>query len=178
MSDLAMRADTPAIALDIVRKSGDWPPDDTIAARAQAAISAASDLADLALGADAEVSIVLTDDAHIRALNRDFRGKDKATDVLSFPRPESAGAHDPLIGEIVLSGETLARDAAAAGKTMDNHFTHLIVHGFLHLFGYDHITALEARIMERLETRILARLGIADPYGEAGSKSHWTHEQP
>ncbi|MCC2110735.1 MAG: rRNA maturation RNase YbeY [Hyphomicrobiales bacterium] len=157
------------IALDIIRDAGDWPPAGTLAALAETAIAAAIEVADLPTRAGEEVAIVLTDDAHIRALNREFRSKDAATDVLSFPRPPATGGHDPLIGEIVLAEETVTRDAAEAGKALNDHFTHLVVHGFLHLFGYDHISAPEARIMERLETRILARLGIADPYGEAGS---------
>jgi len=115
-----------------------------------------------------EVSIVLADDAFIRALNRTHRGKDRATDVLAFPQIEAgadASAGGPaLLGDVVVAYETAARDAAAADKRLGDHLAHLIVHGVLHLAGHDHENDREAAAMEALERAALARLGIADPY--------------
>jgi probable rRNA maturation factor len=107
-----------------------------------------------------EVSILLCDDAFIRALNRQWRGIDAPTNVLSFP-----ARRGPTLGDIAIAYETTAREAAAEGKTVKAHFVHLLVHGFLHLVGYDHQTDAQADGMERLERSILAALGIADPYG-------------
>jgi probable rRNA maturation factor len=113
----------------------------------------------------AEVSVQLADDAQVRALNAQWRGLDKPTNVLSFPasKPEKIGVA-PMIGDIVIAFETTEREAAKEGKTLADHFVHLVVHGFLHLLGFDHQIAAEAERMETLETSILAKLGIADPY--------------
>jgi probable rRNA maturation factor len=111
---------------------------------------------------EAEVSILFTDDAHIQRLNAAWRGKDKPTNVLSFP--QGAG---PLLGDVVLASETVAREAALAGKPLEAHMVHLIVHGFLHLLGYDHEREDEAEEMEALERAALERMGIADPYAAA-----------
>lgn len=117
-----------------------------------------------------EAAIVLEDDAAMQALNRDFRGKDKPTNVLSFPAGPIAGpAHFPerqSLGDIVLSVQTLEREAAALAVSPQDHATHLVVHGVLHLLGFDHESETEAARMETLESQILGRLGIADPYGE------------
>jgi probable rRNA maturation factor len=113
----------------------------------------------------AELSIVLTDDARIRALNAAWRGQDKATNVLSFPAVEPAMIPTaPLLGDIVVAYETVEREARAQSISFRNHYVHLLVHGFLHLFGYDHLTEIEAAAMERLESEILHRLGIEDPF--------------
>lgn len=114
----------------------------------------------------AELSIVLTDDAEQRVLNRDWRGIDKPTNVLSFPQLEPFAPPAGLLGDIVLARETLEREAAELGKSFEDHFTHLVVHGFLHILGHDHVDDAEALVMEGLETQILASLGIADPYGD------------
>jgi len=114
----------------------------------------------------AELSVVLTDDTEQRELNREWRGKDKPTNVLSFPQIEPFGTVTGILGDIVLARETLEREAAELGKPFADHFTHLIVHGFLHLLGYDHEVDTEALRMEGLETRILAALGIDDPYAD------------
>lgn len=113
-----------------------------------------------------EVSLVFTDDAAIREINAEWRGKDKATNVLSFPAfPVTPGKMPgPMLGDIVIARETLEREAEDLDKPFDDHLTHLLVHGFLHLFGYDHIEKDEAEKMEALETRILAGLGLSDPY--------------
>jgi probable rRNA maturation factor len=118
------------------------------------------------VGGVAEVSIVLTDDAAQRRLNRQWRGIDKPTNVLSFPQLEPFTPLAGLVGDIVLARETLVREAAELDKPFDHHFTHLVVHGFLHLIGYDHVEESDALQMEGLETQILARLGVPDPYEE------------
>ncbi len=112
-----------------------------------------------------EVSVVLTDDAAIRRLNRDWRHIDKPTNVLSFPAAVlENGAPEPLLGDIVIAYETVARESAEEHKPFLHHLAHLAVHGFLHLMGYDHETDSQADAMEGLERDILAGLGIADPY--------------
>lgn len=113
-----------------------------------------------------ELSLVFTDDESIRAINAEWRGQDKPTNVLSFPAfpLEPGGMPGPMLGDIVIARETVAREAVDLEKSFDDHLTHLMVHGFLHLFGYDHIETDDAVIMEALETRILAELGLPDPY--------------
>ena len=110
----------------------------------------------------AEIAIILTDDKAIRLLNRDWRGTDAATDVLSFPSKNAE--FDPHLGDIVLAFETIAREARAEHKPFDHHVAHLVVHGFLHLVGYDHERADDAEAMERVEREILQGLAIPDPY--------------
>lgn len=113
-----------------------------------------------------ELSLVFTNDAAIREINAEWRDKDKATNVLSFPAYplEPGGMPGPMLGDIVIAHETVAREALDLEKSFEDHLTHLLVHGFLHLFGYDHIETDEAEEMEGLETRILAALGLSDPY--------------
>jgi probable rRNA maturation factor len=113
-----------------------------------------------------ELAILLTDDSAIRALNRDWRGKDEPTNVLSFPAQEACadGRAPRMLGDIVIAYETAAREAEVEGKPLVHHLAHLAVHGFLHLVGYDHEASEEADAMERLEVAILARLGVPDPY--------------
>ncbi|WP_107494965.1 rRNA maturation RNase YbeY [Thalassobius sp. I31.1] len=131
--------------------------------------------AHLDLTGDWEVVVMGCDDARIAVLNADFRDKDKATNVLSWPSEERAAddaggqplppvGPDPELGDIAISYDTCAREAAEAGKTFTDHVTHLAVHGILHLLGYDHIHDKDAALMEGLETEILGNLGIADPY--------------
>lgn len=113
------------------------------------------------------VAVLFTDDGSIAEINAEWRGKDKPTNVLSFPThddmPVPEGEPRPL-GDIVLAHGVIAREAAEQGKTLRDHTTHLIVHGTLHLLGYDHESDGEAEEMEALETRILKGLGISDPY--------------
>lgn len=111
----------------------------------------------------AEVSFLFCDDARIRGLNRQFRGKDKPTNVLSFPGPEPLDDAQCL-GDIALAFETIAREAQEQGKSLEHHCRHMIVHGFLHLLGYDHEESIEAEEMEATEIRILQALGVEDPY--------------
>jgi len=115
----------------------------------------------------AEVSLLLTSDAQMRALNARWRGQDAPTNVLSFPAaPMDRLAESPVLGDIALAFETLAREAEISGVPLADHYRHLVTHGFLHLIGYDHLTDEDAERMEALERRILARLGAADPYWE------------
>ncbi len=115
-----------------------------------------------------ELSLVFTDDAAIREINAEWRDKDKATNVLSFPAfpLEPGGMPGPMLGDIVIARETVEREALDLEKSFEDHLAHLLVHGFLHLFGYDHLETDEAEEMEALETRILATLGLSDPYAD------------
>ena len=118
-----------------------------------------------AIGPGDEICIVLLDDAQIAALNLKWRGKDAPTNVLSFPAsPGPALRASRYLGDVALAFETIEREAAEEGETFADHLTHLVVHGILHLLGYDHVKEDEARRMEALETRILASIGVADPY--------------
>lgn len=151
----------------------DWPQGDWegLAARtADATLKLAPELANPRLSA----SLVLTSDAEIRALNRDWRGKDQPTNVLSFPMlaREELLALEPegppeMLGDIALAYETCAREAVEKGVSLEHHAAHLIVHGLLHLAGHDHETSVaDAEAMEALETNALALIGVADPYGD------------
>jgi len=114
----------------------------------------------------AELAIVLSNDSAIKALNREWRGQNAPTNVLSFPAaPPGKMRHaSPYIGDIVIAYETTAREAVAEGKLFTHHLAHLAVHGFLHLLNYDHENDRDARKMERLERKILARMSVPDPY--------------
>jgi probable rRNA maturation factor len=112
----------------------------------------------------AELSIRIVGAREGRALNRQYRGKDYATNVLSFPVELPRGVASLLVGDLAICAPVVAREAREQGKPLRDHYTHLTVHGVLHLLGYDHQVAREAERMEALETRILATLGIADPY--------------
>jgi probable rRNA maturation factor len=127
----------------------------------EAIAAAAAESSDVSEG---DVSLCLADDSALRALNLSWRGIDKPTNVLSFPSAPGRPGEAPALGDIALAYETLAREAEDLGVSLADHYRHLLVHGFLHLIGYDHETDAEAERMEALETRILARLGAADPY--------------
>ena len=105
------------------------------------------------------LTIRFSDDAEITALNARFRGREKPTNVLSFP-----DGQDGYLGDVILAYETIAHEAAAQGKSLRAHTLHLVVHGVLHLLGYDHLHPRDARRMETLEIAILARLGVTNPY--------------
>jgi probable rRNA maturation factor len=113
-----------------------------------------------------ELAIVLSDDSAIRSLNRQWRGKNAPTNVLSFPAVTAGKGRSapPYVGDVVIAYQTTAREAAAEGKPFNHHLAHLAIHGFLHLLGYDHENDRDAEAMERLERRILKRIGVADPY--------------
>ena len=123
------------------------------------AVAAALEAGDADVPAGAELSVVLCDDAFIRDLNARWRDKDKATNVLSFPSTDPA-----MLGDIVVAYETCAREAAAEGRSLEDHLAHMIVHGVFHLLGFDHEDEDEADEMERAEAQALGALGIASPY--------------
>jgi probable rRNA maturation factor len=153
------------VSLDISVPSSLWRglPRARVIARETIA-AAASESGGIALDG-AVVSLCLADDSALRALNSRWRGIDKPTNVLSFPPATAGGLGDATtLGDIALAYETLAREAENLGVPRADHFRHLLAHGFLHLIGYDHETDAEAELMEALETKILARLGAADPY--------------
>ena len=153
------------VALDISVPSGLWRGLARARALARETIAAAVAESGLAREGGAEVSLCLADDARLQALNLRWRGVDKPTNVLSFPSPPPGhGAESAALGDIALAYETLAREANELGAPLADHYRHLVAHGFLHLIGYDHATDEEAVRMEALESRIMARLGAADPY--------------
>lgn len=151
----------------------DWPQGDweDLASRA---VKAAADGEPLLAHPRLVASVLFTSDAEVHTLNREWRERDKPTNVLSFPMLEAdelaALAPDgppEMLGDIALAHATCAREAEEKGVTLEAHATHLIVHGMLHLAGHDHVDSdAQAEAMEALETRILAKLGIADPYGD------------
>ena len=148
--------------IDIAVEAGAWNPQDDEAVVCRA-IEAAAGLSSHNV-AGAELSVMLTDDESIRAINAQWRQKDAPTNVLSFPAPPSMPGAPRLLGDIVIAHETTAREAEAEGKPFADHLGHLAVHGFLHLLGYDHESDTDAEVMERLEREILAKLGVPDPY--------------
>ncbi|WP_377297557.1 rRNA maturation RNase YbeY [Rhizobium sp. SGZ-381] len=161
----------PELDIQISVEDERWPDEETLATMAERVIHAAADY--LAREEKqpfqphpAELSLVFTDDAAVREINAQWRDQDKPTNVLSFPAfPVTPGKMPgPMLGDIVIARETVEREAVDLDKSFDDHLTHLMVHGFLHLFGYDHIKVDEAEKMEALETRILATLGLSDPY--------------
>lgn len=151
----------------------DWPAGDW-EALAERAAAAAGEGEPLLANPRLVASLLFTSDAEVRVLNREWRARDKPTNVLSFPmlareELESLAADGPpvMLGDIALAAQTCAREAAEKGITLEAHAAHLIVHGLLHLAGHDHVECDEqAEAMEALETAILAKLGIADPYGD------------
>ncbi len=153
------------IRLQLSIQSGGWPQARQLRKLATAAFSAARTALALSPG-ETELSLLFTDDAAIRKLNAEWRDKDKPTNVLSFPAflSKKNGPTPALLGDIVLAIETVRREAEDEGKLFESHLSHLLVHGFLHLLGYDHETEAEALEMETLERQILARLAIDDPY--------------
>jgi probable rRNA maturation factor len=172
-------AKAPAPKVEVLIQSVLWKSEAKIAARLRAAIAAAA----ARLGerdvprpvtptpsapSRALLALALSDDEAVRALNRDWRSKDKPTNVLSFPAatPGEPACGPVHWGDVIIAYETTAREAEEAGKSFADHAAHLAVHGFLHLAGYDHEKDIDAEVMEGLERAILARIGIPDPYSE------------
>ena len=142
-----------SIIIDINHKGGDWPDtSEQVIERSIHAVLAHQDIV------QAEASVVLSDDSFIQTLNSYYRKKDSPTNVLSFPQEL------PLLGDIVLAHETIAREADEQGKSFEEHLTHLSIHGTLHLLGYDHIDDDDAQEMEALEVEILESLNVKNPY--------------
>ncbi len=153
------------IAIDTVVEAEGWGEEGQLVALAERAVEAAMARTGAPLAARAEMAVVFTDDARMRALNRRHRNRDAPTNVLSFPAgPPLSGRFGPLLGDIVLARETVTREAAERGVVIADHATHLIIHGFLHLLGYDHQSEEQAVVMEGLETLIMKDLGLSDPY--------------
>lgn len=164
-----------AVTADILLEDRRWSAMglDALAERAFAAV-----LAHVGIAAPTEISLLACNDARIAALNADFRGKPQPTNVLSWPADERAAAEpggvpalprpgpDGMIelGDIAIAHDICAREATEAGRSLADHATHLIVHGVLHLLGYDHDRDADAALMERIEVEILGKLGISDPY--------------
>jgi probable rRNA maturation factor len=147
-----------------------WQTEPDAEAAIQRAIAAAAQMTDAGEG-EAELAVMLTDDAGIRTLNLNWRGIDKPTNVLSFPALPPTGAGGPddaprMLGDIAIAYETTRREADDEQKPFDHHLSHLAVHGFLHLIGYDHERDDQAEAMETLEQEILSQLGIPDPYAD------------
>jgi probable rRNA maturation factor len=151
-----------SIAIDIAIETEAWNVVGDLDALARTAVDAAMAASGEVLTANTEVSLVLCDDAFIQTLNAKWRGQDKPTNVLSFPADFEDYA--PALGDIVIAYETVAREAADEGKSLRDHLSHMIVHGFFHLLGFDHEDEVEAEEMEAAEAKALAAQGIASPY--------------
>jgi probable rRNA maturation factor len=155
----------PDLELDVLVEGGPWQDPSAVEDLARRAVTAALSTASDSPTGPIQVGLLLTDDAGVRALNRQWRGQDKPTNVLSFPAPTHPARTGPRpLGDVALAYETVLREAEAEGKTFADHLAHLLVHATLHLLGYDHELEAQAEIMEALEVRALATLGIADPY--------------
>src|SRR5262245_41443556 len=180
------------LLIDVMVQSARWRTVPQAAAIVRKAIRAAASTASTPR---AELAIVLTDDSAIHALNREWRGHDAPTNVLSFPAPDfrpvmlaaegrggsrrnnarrSRQGTAGSLGDIVIAFQTTAREARTEGKPLEHHLAHLAVHGFLHLVGYDHETDRDANRMESLETKILAGLGVPNPHGTRSAARHAT----
>jgi probable rRNA maturation factor len=169
----AFAGDGARIQTEIAVLSDNWDSladaEDTV----RRAVLAVVARADVTIPADAELSVALADDAMVQRLNREYRAKDKPTNVLSFP-----AAHGPLLGDVILAFETLIAEAQEEGISPADHLTHLTIHGLLHLLGYDHETEADAVAMESMETSILAGLGISDPHATGRMMPDGTHARP
>ncbi len=152
------------IQIDHAVQAGEWGNEAQLAHLTERAIRATLDNISHDLSDECEVSIVFSNDDEVQKLNEQWRGQDKPTNVLSFAANEGDGPVTPVLGDIILAQETVEKEAEEQGKAFSDHLTHLIIHGFLHLLGYDHIKDKEAAEMEAVEILILNHLGIADPY--------------
>ena len=154
------------VRLQIAVEAEGWPPESGIQALAEEAVGAVFDELGIEPHPGTELSFLFADNEAIRQMNRQWRGIDKPTNVLSFPAVEIVNPEvlPAMLGDIALAFETVASEAELESKPFNHHLVHLIVHGLLHLVGYDHGTDNEALQMESLETAILARLAIPDPY--------------
>ena len=165
MAKSTTRSKAPAVSIDISVDAGGWPSDRELEMLARLAVEVTLRVCPDIKGTS-ELSVVFTDDSTVQKLNAQWRARDKPTNVLSFPAFsfDGKGTLPPMLGDIVLAGETVRREAALEGKPFEHHLSHLVVHGLLHLLGYDHEQETEAEAMEALERRALAALAIPDPY--------------
>jgi len=154
----------PEISVDIRIDCTGWPEE--VEEVTTPAVTRALAAADVEIGGLLELSVLLTGDTEQQKINRQWRGIDRPTNVLSFPQFAPFEPMHGFIGDLSLALETIGREAGEQQKSFLDHFSHLLVHGTLHLVGYDHENEDEALVMERLETEILAGLGIADPYDD------------
>lgn len=156
------------LVADVIEDDGDWSTFAPVEPAILAAVTVVSEAAELTIG-PCEATVVLSSDTVVHDLNRTYRQQDKPTNVLSFPAPElpaDVPSDRKMLGDIVLAAETVAQEAQALAIPPVHHLQHLVVHGLLHLIGYDHLTDAQAAEMEALETRLLSRIGVADPYAE------------
>ena len=156
-SGACLLADNPTIELQIASNAAGLPDADELEAWAAAARLD---------GSDASIVIRIVDEAESRQLNRDYRGRDKPTNVLSFPFEPPPGVPEAHLGDLVICAPVVLAEAREQNKSTEAHWAHMVVHGVLHLQGYDHQNSAEAEEMESLERRILAGLGYPDPYGD------------
>lgn len=155
------------VVADVIVEDAAWGDEAALAAEIDRTIAAAVRRAPAPIMEGSEIAVVLTSDDAVRSLNREHRGLDRPTNVLSFPIGDGdADIFGPLLGDIVLARETVWREAAERGWPIGHYLSHLVVHGFLHLIGYDHLIDDDAERMESLEAAILADLGISDPHAE------------
>lgn len=165
----------PTLIIDVSVEAGPWsqalPGFEAITQRAIMAAVAKAGECDI--GDEWEISVLLSDDAHVQVLNRDWRGKDKPTNVLSFPASDddTPPGRPLMLGDIAVALETTVREAEELEKSLADHFCHLMVHGMLHLLGFDHETDQQADEMEPLEIEVLAGLGIPSPYPDRAQYS-------
>ena len=154
----------PQIELNIACEG--WLPESELAELAKVCVSAVIDCAPLRLPFESQLSLLFDDDEAIRSLNRQFRGIDKSTNVLSFPGSDILPGDEAenVLGDIAFALQTIKNEADLEGKPFNHHLSHLMIHGFLHLFGYDHQNDEEAEMMEHFEIKALANLGIENPY--------------
>src|SRR5687768_9045997 len=157
----ALVPDNSAPIVDVLTESPLWEKEPQAVPVVERAIAVAAQAIDAPLG---EIVVMLADDETIRSLNRDWRKIDRPTNVLSFPAAKTPGIEPLMLGDIVIAYETLARECEEEDRVFLHHLAHLAVHGFLHLMGYDHQNDSDADAMEQLETVILARLDMPDPY--------------
>ena len=154
-------------SIDILTEASGWDAFAWLPEASQAAVDATLATAGVATAPDAEISVLLCDDARIQTLNAQWRSIDKPTNVLSFPAADPDDLETaPLLGDIAIALETVMREAVSENKAFRDHYLHLVVHGTLHLIGFDHEVDEEAEEMEDMERRILAGMGIADPYAD------------
>jgi probable rRNA maturation factor len=172
----------PTVSLDFQITLAAWRRVPRLRARLQAAAQAILDYLPKHLRFPATATVLLAGNAKVRQLNHDFRGMDKATNVLSFPQYTAdelprlgKQKHAIELGDIALAYQYVAAEAKKDDKILGDHITHLIIHGLLHLFGYDHMDEQEAEQMEKLEIKIMKSLGLPDPYASPFSRTKKQH---